>query len=63
MTPEAPIDESYFSEGPVVPRRLDYSESPSLIDKSEELKRLETSSTFLKALGMALFLLIRKYAR
>ena len=63
MTPEAPMLDDCFSEEPVVPRRLDYSESPSPINNSVELKRLEESTRFLKALGKALFLLVCRYAR
>ena len=63
MTPEAPLLDDCFSEAPLVPRRLDYSESPSPINNSVELKRLEASSRLIKALRKALFLLVAKYAR
>ena len=62
MTPEAPLFDDCFSEAPLVPRRLHFSESPSSLDTPEELKMPEAPSSLYKALGKALFLLVARYA-
>ena len=62
MTPEAPLLDDCFSEAPLVPRRLHFSESPSSLDTPEELKMPEAPSSLYKALGKALFLLVARYA-
>ena len=60
--PEAPIEKDYFSEAPLVPRRLHFSESLSSSHTLEELKMPEAPSILLRALGKALFLLVARYA-
>ena len=60
--PEAPIEKDYFSEAPLVPRRLHFSESPSSPHTPEEFEIPEASSILLRALGKALFLLVARYA-
>ena len=62
MIPEAPIEKDNFSEAPLVPRRLQFSESLSLPHTPEELKMPEAPRSLLRALGKALFLLVARYA-
>ena len=63
MTPEAPLLDDCFSEAPLVPRRLDFSESPSSLYVLKVLKMPEAPSSLFRALGKALFLHVAKYAR
>ena len=62
MIPEAPAEKDNFSEAPLVPRRLQFSDSLSLPHTPEELKMPEAPSSLLRALGKALFLLVAMYA-
>ena len=62
MTPEAPMLDECFSDAPIQPRRLHFSESASSLDTPEDLKLPEASSSFYRALGKALFLLVARYA-
>ena len=62
MIPEAPIEKDNFSEAPLVPRRLQFSESLYSPHTPEELKMPEAPNILLRALGKALFLLVARYA-
>ena len=63
MAPEAPLLDDCFTEAPLVPRRLDFSESPSSLYVLKVLKMHEAPCSLFRALGKALFLLVARYAR
>jgi hypothetical protein len=63
MNAEAPVGDDCFSEGPLIPRRLSFSQSQASQGLQEETKRPEAPSKLLTSLGKAFISILGRRAR
>jgi hypothetical protein len=63
MTPEAPVVDDCFSEAPLVPRRLSFSQAQPSHGLQEEMKGPEAPSKLVEGLAKAFLLMVGRRAR
>jgi hypothetical protein len=63
MNAEAPVGDDCFSEGPLMPRRLSFSQSQASQELQEETKRPEAPSKLFTTLGKAFVSMLGRRAR